>query len=94
MLFTDNPERASLRAERLAAHVDWIASHPEQILVAGSLRNEPGDNPKGGLWIVEANAKADVLTLVQSDPFFKFGLRASVEVLHWSKAFPEQFRLV
>lgn len=86
VLFTDHPGQGGLRARHLQAHVDWVAAHQDTVLVAGSLRTEPGTVPKGGLWIVEAPSKEAVLALMQSDPFFTCGLRQQVEVLHWSKA--------
>lgn len=86
VLFTDKPGHGALRAEHLQAHIDWVAEHPDTVLVAGSLRVEPGEVPKGGLWVVEAPSRQAVLDLMQSDPFYVFGLRQSVEVLHWSKA--------
>lgn len=86
VLFTDKPGHGALRAEHLQAHIDWVAEHQDTVLVAGSLRVEPGEVPKGGLWVVEAPSKQAVLDLMQSDPFYVFGLRQSVEVLHWSKA--------
>lgn len=86
VLFTDKPGHGALRAQHLQAHIDWVAEHQDTVLVAGSLRVEPGEVPKGGLWVVEAPSKQAVLDLMQSDPFYVFGLRQSVEVLHWSKA--------
>lgn len=86
VLFTDKPGHGALRAEHLQAHIDWVAEHQDTVLVAGSLRVEPGEVPKGGLWVVEAPSRQAVLDLMQSDPFYVFGLRQSVEVLHWSKA--------
>lgn len=72
---------------------DIVADHDEDhdaVLVTVSLRNEPGDVPKGGLWIMEAPSKSAVLDLMQSDPFYTCGLRKDVEVLHWSKAFEDK----
>ena len=86
VLFTDKPGHGALRAENLEAHVRWVAEHRDCVLVAGSLRVEPGAVPKGGLWIVEAPSKPAVLDLMKSDPFYTCGLRQDVEVLHWSKA--------
>ncbi|HVE53811.1 MAG TPA: YciI family protein [Ramlibacter sp.] len=86
VLFTDKPGHGALRAEHLQAHIAWVEAHQDTVLVAGSLRVEPGEVPKGGLWIVEAPGKADVLELMKSDPFHACGLRQQVEVLHWSKA--------
>jgi uncharacterized protein YciI len=86
VLFTDRPGHGALRAAELDAHVRWVAEHQDQVLVAGSLRVEPCDVPKGGLWIVEAPSKQAVLELMKTDPFTTCGLRQQVEVLHWNKA--------
>jgi uncharacterized protein YciI len=94
VLFTDKPDHAELRAEHLANHVAWIATNKAMILVAGSLRHEPAEVPKGGLWVVEAASKEAVFQLMGTDPFFTCGLRQSIEVFHWSKALPEHRALV
>ena len=86
VLFTDKPGHGSLRAANLDAHIRWVADHQDTVLVAGSLRVEPGEVPKGGLWIVEAPSKQHVLDLMTTDPFYTCGLRQDIEVLHWSKA--------
>lgn len=80
---------AQVRAEHLAAHVDWVAKHKDVILVAGSLRHEPGQVPRGGLWIVEAKDKEAIEHLIRTDPFQLCGLRLGHEILHWSKALPD-----
>jgi uncharacterized protein YciI len=90
VLFTDKPGHGALRAQQLQAHVDWVAEHQHTVLVAGSLREEPGAVPRGGLWIVEADSKAAVHALMQTDPFWTSGLRERVEVLHWSKALQQK----
>lgn len=86
VILTDKPGHAQLRAQHLQAHVDWVAEHQATVLVAGSLRVEPGAVPTGGLWVVEAVSKAAVVDLMKSDPFHTCGLRQSVEVFYWSKA--------
>lgn len=90
VLFTDKPGHGALRAQHLQAHIEWVAQHQDEVLVAGSLRTEPDAVPRGGLWIVEAASKARVLELMQTDPFHTCGLRQSVEVLHWSKALEQR----
>ena len=94
VLFTDNPDHGTLRALHLKAHIDWIEQNKEAVLVAGSLRVEPNDIPKGGLWIVQAESKECVMQLMSTDPFYLHGLRQSVEVLHWSKALAHHQALV
>jgi uncharacterized protein YciI len=90
VLFNDHPDRGLLRSTHLQSHIDWVAANQAQVRVAGSLREAPGQVPKGGLWIVEAESKDSVHQLMQTDPFWTCGLRQSVEVLHWSKALEQQ----
>jgi uncharacterized protein YciI len=90
VLFTDRPDQGALRANHLQAHIDWVASHQAKVRVAGSLREQLGQVPKGALWIVESESKESVHQLMQTDPFWTCGLRQSVEVLHWSKALDQQ----
>lgn len=94
VIFTDKPGHGVLRAENLQAHIDWVDQNKAAVLVAGSLRVEPTDTPKGGLWIVEAESKASVEQIMLSDPFYTCGLRQSIEVLHWSKALADHQALV
>lgn len=88
--FIDKPECLETRKQWLSAHLQWLEQHRQAVLVAGSLREEADAAPVGGLWVVEASSKPEVETLFHSDPFWVHGLRRSVEVLHWSKAFPER----
>lgn len=86
VIFTDNPDHSALRSKFLQAHIDWVAKHEANVLVAGSLREEPQQGPKGGLWVVEASSKEAVFELMKSDPFYACGLRRNYEVLYWNKA--------
>ncbi len=79
-----------MRATHLQAHIAWVAAHQAQVRVAGSFREQLGQVPQGGLWIVESESKESVHQLMQTDPFWTCGLRQSVEVLHWSKALDQQ----
>ncbi len=92
--FTDYQDRKLVRDENLEAHISWLAARKDTISVAGSLRENLGENPVGALWVVEASTKEEVENLYKSDPFWVSGLRKEVEILHWSKAFPDQQVLV
>lgn len=87
--FHDRPGSGELRRELLQAHLAWVAAHPDALRVAGSLRDEPGGTPVGGLWVVRAANKAAVEALIATDPFTTGGLRAGWEIHHWSKALPQ-----
>jgi hypothetical protein len=88
VIFEDRPDHIETRNAWLPAHLEWLAQHREQILVAGSLREDPQCSPAGGLWIVEMASRAEIVKLIESDPFWLHGLRSGYRVAHWSKAFP------
>lgn len=87
--FTDRPDRLAIREKFRQDHLSWLANRRDKVLVAGSLRLEPGANPAGAVWIVELDSKQDAELLYQTDPFWVHGLRQSVEIWHWHKAFPD-----
>ena len=88
--FKDNQNLYETRIKHLDAHIQWLDTKRDQVLVGGSLRKELDEQPVGGLWIVKADTKQAVQTLIESDPFWIHGLRSGVEILHWSKAFEDR----
>lgn len=92
--FTDHQDKKSIRDENLQLHISWLAHRRDTILVAGSLRHHLDASPIGAFWIVEARTKEEAEKLFRSDPFWVAGLRKNVEILFWSKAFPDQQVLV
>jgi hypothetical protein len=88
--FTDRKDRLATRREHLPAHIAWLDLHRDRVLGAGSLRPDPGADPVGGLWIVEASSRAEVESLLVTDPFWVEGLRETVDIWFWSKAFPDR----
>lgn len=94
VIFQDKPSRGELRAAHLQAHLEWLERHSDAVPIAGSLRQDPGEAPQGGLWVAEAESKLQIEELLKSDPFFRAGLRQSYEILHWSKANSERKVLI
>ena len=90
VIFTDKPGYGEVRAANLQAHIEWLERNKDVIPVGGSLRHEPEQVPKGGLWIANAESKAQLDDLLKSDPFYVAGLRQSYEILYWSKANAER----
>lgn len=87
---TDRPEGSAIRSRYLEAHKAWLGANGEQVRAAGLLRHEEQGAPFGACWIVAAASRGDVERLVREDPFWAQGLRASCEILHWSRGFPPQ----
>jgi uncharacterized protein YciI len=88
--FTNNPDRLGLLSQYYPAHLQWLKEHSSAVLVPGALRSEPDAPPVGGLWIVQADSKAEVEALFQTDPFWAQGLRQGFEIFYWHKAFPDK----
>ena len=86
VIFKDKAGHGKVREANLLSHIEWLEKNKEVVPVGGSLRHEPGETPKGGLWIAEAESKSQLEELLKTDPFFIAGLRESYEILHWSKA--------
>jgi len=92
--FSDKSNAQPIREQHLATHVAWLDQRRQSVLVAGSVREEPDSFPIGAFWVVEAANKEELEKLYQSDPYWVNGLREHVEILHWSKAFPDEKALV
>jgi uncharacterized protein YciI len=41
--------------------------------------------PAGGMWLVRAGSREEVVDLVMADPFWPTGLRKSFRILEWSR---------
>ena len=88
--FEDHPDVAELRERLFASHIEFLDRNKDRVLIPGSMREVPSDQPLGGLWIVEAADEAEVREIFKDDPFWVNGMRASVRINRWQKAFPER----
>ena len=88
--FEDHPNVSELRKKLFDSHIEFLDRQKERVLVPGSLREVPSDEPVGGLWIVEAEDEAGVRALFEDDPFWTNGMRARVRINRWVKAFPDR----
>ena len=86
-VYLEQPERLAEREMHMADHLAFLAAHGDQVVATGALRPSAAETPTGGLWIIAAETKAAAEALVENDPFWKAGLRKSVRVSHWSKAY-------
>ena len=88
--FEDHPNVSELREKLFASHIEFLDRMKDRVLVPGSMREVPSDKPQGGLWIVDAEDEEGVRALFKDDPFWVNGLRASVRINRWQKAFPDR----
>jgi uncharacterized protein YciI len=87
VLLRDDPERLHLRQSHVDEHLAYVAAQDGTIIAGGALRSQPEDAPQGALWLVHADTKEAAQALVEGDPFFRLGLRQSVDIFHWSQGF-------
>ena len=83
-ILTDKPGTQELRAENMAAHMAFIASNVGRIVLAGAMREDLDGPARGGLWVIEADSKEAAEAIIHDDPFFKAGMRGTVELYHWN----------
>jgi uncharacterized protein len=88
--FEDKPNMGDLRDQLLKSHFAFLDSVSDRVLIPGSMREVPSDKPIGGLWIIEAQDEAEVRDIFKDDPFWTNGMRASVRINRWVKAFPDR----
>jgi uncharacterized protein YciI len=86
-IYADQPDRLLERAQYMRAHLAFLAEHPEKVVAAGAMRDTPDGAPSGGIWILNVESKAAAEAFYKMDPFWTAGLRRSVQVSHWAKAF-------
>ncbi|WP_420585412.1 YciI family protein [Ruegeria sp.] len=85
VIFRDTKDMLQIRARRdlRDAHVAYAKAHPE-LLIGGGLKPNSDEDFCGALWVVEADSKADVVALIEKDPFYVAEHR-SFEIFSWGK---------
>lgn len=93
VLLEDDENHADMRPRHMAAHLAFLEANREAIIAAGPLLDTTTSAPAGGLWLVKADTAADVLVLLQTDPFWPTGLRRSYRILAWKQVFANGARI-
>ncbi|MFY0596119.1 MAG: hypothetical protein JXQ85_06795 [Cognatishimia sp.] len=90
VIFKDTPDMLSIRADktRRDAHIAYVRAHPE-LLIGGGLKPNPDQEFCGALWVIEANSRKEVETLILNDPFYVPEFR-SYEIFTWGKILEDQ----
>jgi uncharacterized protein len=85
VLFEDNEEKAGKRGEFMKEHLAFLKSKAKRIAAAGPLKDSENGLPAGGIWLVSAQSREEVIELVMADPFWPTGLRKSFRILEWTR---------
>lgn len=85
-IFTDIADGSAIRAEWTEAHQAFLRAHKGALRLAGAVRPEHGEAPRGGVWVFDTETRAEADAIVRQDPFFVAGLRASYDLFAWGTA--------
>ena len=79
VLIGNRPGTEAARKAMHPAHIDYIAAHPE-VLIAGPVTDGDRPPPFEGMWVVEAPDRDTVRALMENEPFFRAGYRATIHI--------------
>ena len=85
---TDKPDYLAVRVENRPAHVEYLKTHGDKIIVAGPTLAEDGESMIGSLLIMQFDDLAQAEAWTADDPYNKAGLFGSVIITPWKKVFP------
>ena len=88
-IFTDTPTMLAVRAQQGQAHLDFLARHKAEIVLACGCRSDAGGDYVGGLWVLEVPDRARAVALIEQDPYYLSGARQYV-LRTWGKAFADR----
>ena len=83
LICTDKPGALPVRKANRSAHLDFIKSLGDALIIAGPFTAEDGVTMNGSLIVVEASSLEAARSLAARDPYAKAGLFASVEIRPW-----------
>jgi len=86
VVLQDKPDVQASREALMGDHLSWIGRNRSWLLLAGSMRPDRGQPPRGGLWVVDVGSKLEAEEKIKEDPFWRNNLRASMEIYYWGMA--------
>jgi uncharacterized protein YciI len=84
----DKPGHGQVRADNRPAHLDYLKSKLDQIVIAGPMTNDAGDAVLGSMLVIEAADRAGAEAFAAGDPYAKAGLFESVTIEAFKKVLP------
>ena len=82
----EGDEAQRLRASELQAHLDYVASIKDQVLVAGPLNRDASPDFNASLFVYAVDSAAAARQLLEDDPYFKAGIYANVSIAAFTPA--------
>jgi len=79
------PDFAAMREKGLQAHLDYLRSQKNILVVSGATLTDDGKEVTGSLLVVNAGSRAEAQAFVDGDPFQKAGMFPSVTITRMRK---------
>jgi len=79
------PDFAAMREKGLQAHLDYLHSQKNILVVSGATLTDDGKEVTGSLLVVNAGSRAEAKAFVDGDPFQKAGMFPSVTITRMRK---------
>ena len=83
----DKADAAALRTESRPAHIDYLKTQDDKIVLAGALLTDDGENMTGSHFLVNVPDRAAAETFSASDPFTRAGLFETILINRVRKGF-------
>jgi len=84
----DKPNHGHVRTENRPAHVDYLKSNIDRIVIGGPMLSDDGAAMLGSMLVIEAADRAEAEAFAAGDPYAKAGLFESVTIQAYKKVFP------
>lgn len=76
----DAANSAVPRQQHIAQHLEFVEKSIDRILVAGPLRDPATGANVGSLYVLDVDTEADARALLESDPYYRAGVWATLSV--------------
>ena len=85
----DKPDHVQVRLDNRGAHLEYLASFREHVLMAGPTLSEDGSTMSGSVLILDLEDRAAAEAFAVNDPYAKAGLFERVTIHQWRKVIPQ-----
>jgi uncharacterized protein YciI len=84
----DKPDSVALRMATRPAHVEYVKSRIEHVVIAGALLAEDNETMIGSGYVLSFDDRTQLDAFFADDPYVKAGLYQSITVKPYRKALP------
>ena len=79
------PDFAARREQGLKAHLDYLHSQKNILVVSGATLTDDGKDVTGSLLVVNVGSRAEAQAFIDNDPFQKAGMFTSLKITRMRK---------